>query len=68
MQTKKFILTALTFAAICTAALSTSTFANDETTLKCYDNTMYRGTTDSTDNGGSGTDGAGGNIIPVPGK
>jgi hypothetical protein len=67
MKTKKFVLTVLAIAAICSAAVSTTLFANDETTVKCFDNTMYMSTTDSTGNDNGSGDGVGGPIIPPTG-
>jgi hypothetical protein len=66
MKTKKFVLTVLAIAAICSAAVSTTLFANDETTVKCFDNTLYLSTTDST-GGDNGDSNGGGGIIPPTG-
>ena len=62
MKTKKFILSVLTIATILTAAFSTKIFADDYSTLKCYDNVMYKSAADST-----GGDNSGGPIIPPTG-
>lgn len=68
MKTKKIFLAAVVIASLVTASFSTI-FAGsqDNTTLKCYDEAMYKTCADSTD--GSGSDGSGdsngnGGIIP----
>ena len=66
MKTKKFILSALTIASILTAAFTTKIFADDYTSLKCYDNTMYKSACDSTDDGGNGDGSNGGGSIIFP--